>query len=356
MPDIPKYDGTTDPQKHVTLYTCTIKGNDVEEDEIESVLLKKFGETLSKKALTWYDHLPEHSITSFEMLADAFIKVHAGAKKNSDKSRRNFEPEIRSSKDRYRLYAQPERSSFRSNKGRNGPSHPSSRGDRRNDRGSTSRGLLFRGDTSGSANNGDIPRLSEYNFNINATDLVLDIGHIKDARWPRPLRSDPSQRDPSVICEYHGTHGHRTKDCRQLREEVARLLKNGHLREFLSERAKGHYKDRENHKQVEPMEPQHVINMIIGGTDRPRGPVMKRTKVSIVREKRTGDYVPEGSISFNDEDEEGSSANIIQWRVVEQLGLLDQIVPVARVLSGFNMASETTKGEIFLPVNIDGTI
>ncbi|XP_059310001.1 uncharacterized protein LOC132061161 [Lycium ferocissimum] len=81
MPDIPKYDGTTDPQEHVTSYTCSIKGNDVEEDEIESVLLKKFGETLSKGALTWYDHLPEHSITSFEMLADAFIKAHAGAKK-----------------------------------------------------------------------------------------------------------------------------------------------------------------------------------------------------------------------------------------------------------------------------------
>ncbi|XP_060182312.1 uncharacterized protein LOC132611977 [Lycium barbarum] len=52
----------------------------------------------------------------------------------------------------------------------------------------------------------------------------------------------------------------------------------------------------------------------------------------------------------------GSSTNIIRWRVVEQLGLLDQIILAARVLSGFNMASETTKGEISLPVNIAGTI
>ncbi|XP_059315842.1 uncharacterized protein LOC132066564 [Lycium ferocissimum] len=81
MPDIPKYDGMTDPQEHVTSYTRAIKGNDIEEDEIESVLLKKFRETLSKGALTWYDHLPEHSITSFEILADAFIKAHAGDKK-----------------------------------------------------------------------------------------------------------------------------------------------------------------------------------------------------------------------------------------------------------------------------------
>nr|XP_009613847.1 uncharacterized protein LOC104106897 [Nicotiana tomentosiformis] len=43
-------------------------------------------------------------------------------------------------------------------------------------------------------------------------------------------------------------------------------------------------------------------------------------------------------------------------RVVEQLGLQDQIVPVDRVLKGFNMACETTKGEITLPVNTTETI
>ncbi|XP_059288988.1 uncharacterized protein LOC132042478 [Lycium ferocissimum] len=202
----------------------------------------------------------------------------------------------------------------------------------------------------------ETPRISEYNFSVNTSDLVSAIGRIAEARWPRPLRSDPNQRDPNMICEYHGTHGHRTEDYRQLKEEVARLLKNGHLREFLSERAKGHYKEKKSNKRVEPVEPQHIINMIIGGMDAPRSPVMKRTKVSIVLEKRSRDYMLEGSISFSNEDAEGSSANIIRWRVVEQLRLLDQIVPVARVLSGFNMASETTKGEISLPVNIDGTI
>ncbi|XP_070035553.1 uncharacterized protein LOC142175791 [Nicotiana tabacum] len=52
----------------------------------------------------------------------------------------------------------------------------------------------------------------------------------------------------------------------------------------------------------------------------------------------------------------GSSTNIVRSRVVEQHDLQDQIVPAARVLNGFNMASKTTKGEIILPVNIAGTI
>nr|XP_009786443.1 PREDICTED: uncharacterized protein LOC104234558 [Nicotiana sylvestris]XP_016468083.1 PREDICTED: uncharacterized protein LOC107790644 [Nicotiana tabacum] len=54
--------------------------------------------------------------------------------------------------------------------------------------------------------------------------------------------------------------------------------------------------------------------------------------------------------------EPGSSANIIRSRVVEQLGIQDQIVPVVRVLNGFDMACESTKGEITLPVNIVETI
>ncbi|XP_070003812.1 uncharacterized protein [Nicotiana sylvestris] len=79
MPDIPKYNGTTNPNKHITSYTCGIKGNDLNNDEIESVLLKKFGEILSKGAMIWYHNLPPNSIDSFVILADAFVKAHAGA-------------------------------------------------------------------------------------------------------------------------------------------------------------------------------------------------------------------------------------------------------------------------------------
>nr|XP_009800279.1 PREDICTED: uncharacterized protein LOC104246212 [Nicotiana sylvestris] len=52
----------------------------------------------------------------------------------------------------------------------------------------------------------------------------------------------------------------------------------------------------------------------------------------------------------------GSSANIIRSRVVDQLGLMDQVVPAARALNDFNMVSEITKGEIILPVNVARTI
>ncbi|XP_060185754.1 uncharacterized protein LOC132615207 [Lycium barbarum] len=48
--------------------------------------------------------------------------------------------------------------------------------------------------------------------------------------------------------------------------------------------------------------------------------------------------------------EPGSSVNILLWKVVEEMGLLEQ---AARTLSVFNMSSEITKGEIDLLVEAD---
>ncbi|XP_070014023.1 uncharacterized protein [Nicotiana sylvestris] len=174
------------------------------------------------------------------------------------------------------------------------------------------------------------------------------------------------------------------EDYRQLREEVARLFNEGHLREFLSDRAKNHFEERDAGKKSELEVPQHVINMIIGGADVPQGQIFKCTKISITKENQTRDYLPEDTFTFIEEDIEalsqphndalvisillnkvqvkrvlmdpGSLANIIRSRVVKQLGLLDQIIPASRVLNGFNMARETMNGEIILLINMVGTI
>nr|XP_009802102.1 PREDICTED: uncharacterized protein LOC104247715 [Nicotiana sylvestris]XP_016459873.1 PREDICTED: uncharacterized protein LOC107783420 [Nicotiana tabacum] len=51
----------------------------------------------------------------------------------------------------------------------------------------------------------------------------------------------------------------------------------------------------------------------------------------------------------------GSSDNIIRSEVIEQLGLLNQIVSIPRILHGFNMIGEEMKGEITLPINTSVT-
>ncbi|XP_059295657.1 uncharacterized protein LOC132048994 [Lycium ferocissimum] len=126
--------------------------------------------------------------------------------------------------------------------------------------------------------------------------------------------------------------------------------------------------------------------MIIGGNDVAEITIAasKKTNMSVSREKRSRDYLRSEAITFNHEDAEdivypynfalviyvninkfldkcilidpGSSANIIRWKVIEQMALLDQIVPAVRVLNGFNMSSETRKGEIILPVDVAGML
>nr|XP_009777583.1 PREDICTED: uncharacterized protein LOC104227123 [Nicotiana sylvestris] len=223
MPEVPKYDGTSDPHEHITTYTTTVKENDLAPHEIESMLLKKFGETLTKGDLT---------------------------------------------------------------------------------------------------------------------------------------------------C-------HRTGDCRHLREEVATLLKNGHLREFLSNRAKNSYgrnRDNEEASKTGEEPTHHTINMIFRGNEINGVTFLttKKLKVSITHSKRLW----EDDITFTEEDADGlllphndalaislnvldfkikrilvdpgSSANIIQWRVLEQDKLTRSSIPATKLCT-----SVTSRGEILMLMNAE---
>nr|XP_016456236.1 PREDICTED: uncharacterized protein LOC107780215 [Nicotiana tabacum] len=75
------YDGTTDPEDHVTHYVIAVKGNDLAKKQVSSIPLKKFSETLTGGALSWYSQLLALSIETFEEMADKFVTAHVGAKK-----------------------------------------------------------------------------------------------------------------------------------------------------------------------------------------------------------------------------------------------------------------------------------
>ncbi|XP_009759553.1 uncharacterized protein [Nicotiana sylvestris] len=51
-----------------------------------------------------------------------------------------------------------------------------------------------------------------------------------------------------------------------------------------------------------------------------------------------------------------SSANIIQWRVLEQAKLIGSIIQVTKLLAGFNLASMINRGEILLIMNAEGVM
>ncbi|XP_070013421.1 uncharacterized protein [Nicotiana sylvestris] len=155
-------------------------------------------------------------------------------------SKKAYGERAKPNKERYQPYTEDRRNAPR----RNPP-----RIDRRIDRGQNPQGLISRAGFDRNVGPTEASRLSEYNFNIDISNIVFAISKIRDAMWPRPVQSDPSQRNHNLVCEFHNTHGHRTEDYHRLREEVARLLNNGHLKEFLSDRAKNQFRERKTTKK-----------------------------------------------------------------------------------------------------------
>ncbi|RVX08361.1 hypothetical protein CK203_017744 [Vitis vinifera] len=103
-------------------------------------------------------------------------------------------------------------------------------------------------------------------LSISYEKLLPMIQGLSDFRWPRPQGTDPSTRDHSKRCVFHKEHGHTTETCRSLQYLVEKLIKAGHLKQYLRSDTKE--KSLPNITILEPPGPQPpkaVINYINGG-------------------------------------------------------------------------------------------
>nr|XP_009625034.1 uncharacterized protein LOC104115987 [Nicotiana tomentosiformis] len=407
MPDIPKYDGTTDPRDHVTAFTTGVKGNDLTKQEIESVLVKKFGETLTKGALTWYSLILKHSIDYFAELTDSFIKVHSGAQKVKkgmedifkikqgdtellrdfvDRFQRErmmlprvpdnwaamaYSTKLQIEEDTITRSRGDERTSLRRPKiekrsGKNsyepymGPAGRDSRskqekpryGSRSRDRDAGSSSKFGKERDARDNNVNTNVKIGDYSFNVSTSELVAVLRNMGDkVRWPKEMRSNPNRRNPN-FCE----KGKQT------------YMKN-------------------RQEPPEPPSPKNAVNVISGGEE-VNGvtytAAKKTSKVTVTQAKRVCQVFEEDSITFDDADangvmtpqnyalaisllvhytnvkrvliDPGSSVNIILLRVVNKMQADDKMVPKACTLSGFDNSSIVTKGEIMLATFVEGVV
>ncbi|KAF3522227.1 hypothetical protein F2Q69_00048444 [Brassica cretica] len=94
----------------------------------------------------------------------------------------------------------------------------------------------------------------------------------QQVKWPPKMKAPDSFWNPEFWCDFHRDHGRKTEDCIALRIEVNELLQKGHLREFLSEKAKAHLSKETagNSKGAAPISPprqDRVINVISVGSE-----------------------------------------------------------------------------------------
>ena len=142
-------------------------------------------------------------------------------------------------------------------------------------------GQPSRGDAERNAKPPDRPRLSDRRqegpsrpdrppstpLSISYEKLLPMIQGLSDFRWPRPQGTDPSTRDRSKRCAFHKEHGHTTETCRSLQYLVERLIKAGHLKQYLCSDAGGKITSQHHNPGAPraPAAPKAVINYINGG-------------------------------------------------------------------------------------------
>ena len=101
-------------------------------------------------------------------------------------------------------------------------------------------------------------------------DLLLPlIRDLPDFKWPPPMRAGLDQHNRSLRCDYHRDHSHETNHCQSLKFLVEKMVRAGHLRQYLREPTRGATVAPTANRaiaEIKPApEPRPTINFILGG-------------------------------------------------------------------------------------------
>ncbi|XP_021602396.1 uncharacterized protein LOC110607567 [Manihot esculenta] len=155
----------------------------------------------------------------------------------------------------------------------------------------------------------------------------MEVKNKEFLQWPKPMKVEASQRDADKYCQYHRTHGHDTNNCYQLISEIERLIKRGHLRNFVK-KLEGE-RPQQNPTTERPRSPETrpvndgssgTINMVVGGTGgrmtrrgRKRGRDREGSSTEVMQVAKHSPTV----ISFSLEDAHGIQMPHDDARVIE---------------------------------------
>ncbi|XP_009803509.1 uncharacterized protein [Nicotiana sylvestris] len=153
------------------------------------------------------------------------------------------------------------------------------------------------------------PLLSAHNFCVSPAEIVYALEKLgMKVKWPPKMRFDPSTIKFDALYEFHQERGHKIEDCIALRQEVANMLRQGHLKELPSDKGRNNFgRGREHQDPLKPPSPARTINMIISARSDASINCIKYTtthklKQSITHKRYDG---LEESIIFDESDTDG---------------------------------------------------
>ncbi|CAA0811883.1 Unknown protein, partial [Striga hermonthica] len=209
-------------------------------------------------------------------------------------------------------------------------------------------------------------------------------------RWPKTRNDGPTKPKSNLYCRFHKDYGHNTDDCRHLKDKIERLIKAGHLKEFIykdrertgrkRERSKSPHKRARSPKKEELPPKRGVIHMIFGGlTDGDSNRAGKayargrHSKVKVQQVDEGGPVMNFGPADVGEVErphndalmitaqvsgyevqrifvDTGSSVNVIFYDCLKWMDLDIELTPLHTSLFGFNGSEVAPLGETTLTV------
>ena len=219
------------------------------------------------------------------------------------------------------------------------------------------------------------------------------IRNLPEFKWPASIKTDPSQRNKSLRCEYHRDHGHETDRCRSLKFLVEKLIKAGrYIRELDHGVELKQAVDKITAGVAVLSESRSATNYILGGpfddqyqSKRQQKKLLRaatvKARVNVIHAEGKHEKTQpiDGPITFlpinsnriimphydalvltlciNDFDvhrvlvDPGSAADLLQLPTFKQMKLsLGVVKSAGRILSGFNGVTTVTLEDVALPV------
>ncbi|XP_021721365.1 uncharacterized protein LOC110688923 [Chenopodium quinoa] len=403
-PNMTMYDGTTDPDEHVSLYKQKMMTSSIPRDIREPIMCKGFGATISgmvnlfkiqfassrkieKQSSDLYRVVQRHgeslrdylnrfnrekigihkcnAPTTIEAFKRGFLDHSELYKELTKYPCTTFEDvqakamaQVKFEEDAYaRKTPEPDRQSRRNNNfprrdHRFKPYHRS-----RFDEGSIN---AVEEEFSDWREDPELPpKLHEYCFNVNPAGVIRTLNKMGDTvQWPRRSYRPGEKKDPSRWCDFHSDIGHTTDECVALRKEVAYLLKKGYLKELLSDRSKASGKERESKQGAK----RHAKE---SNKDQPDKKEKSKIDIPIMFEESDvveGHHdglvisLPVGNCMIKRIlVDNGSSANIIMLDTLKHMNIDEKnIVNKSTMLVGFSGETKKTSGEITLATYAKG--
>ncbi|KAI0519511.1 hypothetical protein KFK09_006960 [Dendrobium nobile] len=217
-------------------------------------------------------------------------------------------------------------------------------------------------------------------LNVSRANVLMAIRDQEVVKWPNPLK--PNVGNQEQYCHFHRSRGHTTEACRQLKEEIERLIRQGYLQQFIQSapardetgHAGGH-----NQKQRQPSTNRQMvgeIETIAGGPSVPNQVLITASKEPMSKKSRV-----DHSITFDDTDldgvqtphqdplvinagigdpcfnvkrilvDNGSSVDVLFYSTFLSMGMdREKLQPAAGPLYGFDNRPVRVEGAISLPV------